>query len=354
MNSSLKQRLWLQAAERSALQAFDEERALRSGWQRYRFRLVFTYATVVTVMLALSGSLFLAHSLDAEAGSLPDAPAGRSIASISVRAEEGTVGPGRSVQMTAEGHFSDGSVEPLSSGVAWTSSDSTIAMVDATGLVRAQAPGIADVTATLDLLHGSFTFTVMENPPVALLSIALVPATVTLGLNESVQLVAVGTFSDGSSGPVGAQGNWRSSDPGVAAVNGDGLVSVARTGSAEITMTEAGQTGLAKIEVPVMIEELRIVPAKTGLQLGQSQQLVAQFVYNDGSTRPADRATWSTSNDKVVQVDQFGKASAVGSGPAPETGSATDSAAATATVTVRQGAFSGEADISVFPPSQVE
>ena len=356
MNPSLKQRLWLQAAERSTLQALDEGRALERGWQRYLLRLALTYATAAAVMLALTGSLFLAHSLDAGPGDPSDAPGGRTMTSLSVRAEESTLGVGQSVQMTAEGHFNDGSVEPLTSGVGWTSSDAAIANVDAAGLVRAQAPGSSTIAATVDRIQGSLTVTVVQDPPASLLSIALVPASNTLALQQSVQLAATGTFSDGSTAPAGARGTWRSSDPAVAAVDAGGLVTATGTGRAEITLTEDGQTGLSLIEVPAVIEQLRIIPAATRLQVGQSQQLSAQFVYNNGTTSAADQALWSTSDGKVVQVDQSGKADAVGFGPgsATEGGTAPESPAATATITVTQGGFSGAATITVFPPSQVE
>ena len=351
MNASLKQSLWLQAAERATLQAVDGERALHRGWQRYRLRLIVTYAAAMTVMLTLTGYLFLAHSLQAGADTAPDPSPTRTLASITVHADGATVAAGESMQMTAEGRFSDESVQPLTDGVRWVSSDKAIATVDAAGLVMALTPGSTTITATWESIQGSLQFTVLHTASPSLTSISLTPPTVTLGLRQSLQLAAVGTFSDGSSRPVGATGIWRSNNPAVAAVDGGGLVTATGTGSALITLTEDGQSAQAHIDVPVVIESLRIVPPATELQVGQSQQLKAEFVLNDGNTRLADRAVWSTSNDKVVQVDQNGLAVAVGTSqaPPPVEGQSTDPVGTAATVTVQQDGFTGEASFAVFP-----
>lgn len=357
MNSSLKQGLWLQAAEHSTQHDVDRERAFKRGWQRYRLRIMVTYAAAMTVMLALTGSLFLAHSLATEAAAVPDAPAGRTLVSITISADASSVDAGQTVQMTAEGHFSDNAVQPLTEGVSWASNESGIAVVDSVGLVTAQAPGSVTITATRETIHGDLALTVLPQPQIFLVSITLMPATATLALRQSAQLTAFGTFSDSSSGPVGVQGIWRSSDLAVAAVDGGGLVTATGTGTAEITITEAGQTGLAHIEVPVAIESLRIKPFETELQVGQSQQLEAEFVLNDGTTRPADQTIWTSSNDKVLQVDEkTGMATAVSSGPdsPPIGGSTTRAAGATATVTVQQDGFTSEATIIVIRQSEVE
>ncbi|MDJ0313088.1 Ig-like domain-containing protein [Arthrobacter sp. H35-D1] len=351
MNPSLKQSLWLEAAERATLQAVDGERALTRGWQRYRLRLIVTYAAVMTVMLALTASLFLAHSLAAGADTAPEPSLARTLVSITVHADGASAETGQSVQMDAEGRFSDGSVQPLTDGVRWASSDADIATVDSAGVVRALNPGRITIEATRESIQGRLQFTVLQTASPSLTSISLTPPTVTLGLRQSLQLAAVGTFSDGSSRPVGATGIWRSNNPAVAAVDGGGLVTATGTGSALITLTEDGQTAQAHIDVPVAIVGLRIDPPATELQVGQSQQLKAEFVLNDGNTRLADRAVWSTSNDKVVQVDQNGLAVAVGTSqaPPPVEGQSTDPVGTAATVTVQQDGFTGEASFAVFP-----
>ena len=83
------------------------------------------------------------------------------VVSVTVTPDDETLQVGADVQLTAIVVAVGGADE----SVTWTSDDETVATVDATGLVLAQAPGTATITATSDFdptVSGSATVTVEE------------------------------------------------------------------------------------------------------------------------------------------------------------------------------------------------
>ena len=128
------------------------------------------------------------------------------------------------------------SIQPENAEVrfSWSSSDSTIANIDAsTGLITARTPGEATVTVTSDngierscLVHVCYPVTAIE----------LTPAQLVLAENGAAQLQANVTTRDGSS-YVNRLVTFASSDEGVASVTADGTVTALRPGSATITAT---------------------------------------------------------------------------------------------------------------------
>jgi hypothetical protein len=71
-----------------------------------------------------------------------------------------TINQGATVQESAVGTYNDGSTKTLSSGVQWSSSDSTAATVTNAGLVTGTAPGSATITAAYQTTSGTSSITV--------------------------------------------------------------------------------------------------------------------------------------------------------------------------------------------------
>ena len=118
--------------------------------------------------------------------------------------------------------------------VTWSSSDEAVATVDAAGLVSAMAAGTATITATTNDgtgLTASCTVTVTP-PAVQPDAIELSEKAFTLQLAQSRQ-VSVTTEGAGAV-------TWSSSDPSVASVDADGVVTAHSHGIAIITATTAG------------------------------------------------------------------------------------------------------------------
>ena len=118
--------------------------------------------------------------------------------------------------------------------LTWTSSDETVATVDATGKVTGKKIGTATITATAQDgsgVSGSCTVTVLSHVK----KVTVTPATLTLGQNKSYTLKAtVEVFGSGTDTGV----TWTSSDTTIATVDATGKVTATdKTGTVTITAT---------------------------------------------------------------------------------------------------------------------
>ncbi len=88
-----------------------------------------------------------------------------------------TVLAGATQSLTATGNYSDGSTQNLTSLAAWSSAQSAVVTVNASGLVTAVSAGTTTLSATLTGITGSSTLTVVVTPPANPPTIALTSPT---------------------------------------------------------------------------------------------------------------------------------------------------------------------------------
>ena len=139
--------------------------------------------------------------------------------------------------------------------ISWSSSDEGVATVSSQGLVTAVANGNATITAKSGSISSTATITVMQTAH----SIVLEPPMTTLtAIDETVQLTAA--VLDRNEQPVeGATVSWTSSDPGVAAVDDEGLVTAVGNGSVGITAYYGDISAMVRIEVEIAVPDDRDV-----------------------------------------------------------------------------------------------
>src|SRR5437764_10919854 len=141
--------------------------------------------------------------------------------------------------------YSDGSSQDLVNGVTWSSSTTSVATVNNSGLVTTVGAGTTTITATVGSFSDSSTLTVVA---AHLLSIAVSPATPSIAVGTTQQFSAVGTFDDGSTQLLTSV-TWSSSAASVASVSSSGLATAGGTGSTTITPSSGGVTGSASLTV---------------------------------------------------------------------------------------------------------
>jgi hypothetical protein len=165
--------------------------------------------------------------------------------SLSANGASTKLAVGGTLQITAQGTYTDGSNANLSGAATWSTSNPTVATVSG-GLVTAVAAGQADISASInDPIAGTVTaaaLTVTVAQPVTLQKLVLSPSySVSISKGSSKQFTLLGCFSDGSTRNLTGTATWTSSNTAVATVSA-GLVTGVYKGSAKIYASYGGMT----------------------------------------------------------------------------------------------------------------
>ena len=260
----------------------------------------------------------------------------KTLSSITVSSKSGTqsVAAGATLQLAAKGIYSDGTTADLSSQVAWSTSDSTIATTSAAGLLSSVHAGIVVASAKLNSISGSMTITVSS----ATLSSISVSGGATLVAGLSEQLSAQGTYSDNSTQTMTSLVSWQSSDVTVATVSAAGLLTSLKAGTVTITASMNSISGTSNITISsAAISSITITPAAFSIASGQSKQLSALGVYSDGTSHDVTSlATWATIGASAT-VNSSGLVTGVSAGSSTITATiGSTNGFATATVSAAQ------------------
>src|SRR6266571_6584180 len=153
----------------------------------------------------------------------------------------------------------------------------------------------------------SDTATAVVSPvvvPVA--AVVVAPATANVTVDSTVQLVAIPVDSAGTA--LGGRAvTWTSGAPGVATVDGSGLVTGVAAGSATITATSEGKSGSAAVTVAAAPPApVAVSPTSASLLVGQTQQLSATPKDANGNPLTGRTVSWSSGNTAVATVSASG------------------------------------------------
>jgi Tol biopolymer transport system component/uncharacterized protein YjdB/plastocyanin len=196
------------------------------------------------------GSAFVVATAEGKADSAMITVTPVPVASVAVNPPLTTILVGDSVQLTAVARDGAGN-ELLDRPVMWTSSDSAIAMVLATGLVRGVAVGSAQIVASVESKADTAMITVTLVP---VASVSVSPRLDSILVGDSVQLDAVARDIAGNVLP-NRPVTWASSDSATATVSPAGLVRGVTPGSALIIASAEGKADTATI----VVDQVRLV-----------------------------------------------------------------------------------------------
>jgi uncharacterized protein YjdB len=272
------------------------------------------------------------------------------VASVSVSPPAAEVQAGGTVQLTATPR--DAAGNPLTGrAVAWESSAPGVATVDANGRVTAVAPGTATIRATSEGRTGTSTITVTAAPPTPVASVSVTPPTADVQVGGTVQLTA--TPRDAAGNPLtGRAVTWESSNPTVAAVDANGLVTAVAPGTATIRATSEGRTGTSTITVtappPAPVASVSVSPPTADVQVGGTVQLTATPRDAAGNPLTGRTVTWESSNPIVATVDANGRVTAIAPGTATIRATS-EGRTGTSTITVTAVPPTPVASVSVTP-----
>jgi trimeric autotransporter adhesin len=218
--------------------------------------------------------------------------------------------------------------------VEFSSSNTSVATVNSSGVVVAVAEGQATITgrAVQDGISGSAAVNVVR---VSVNSVTISPAGAqTVFQGNTLQLSA--TLRDGNNNILtGRQVNWTTSNPSAATVSGTGLVTGVGLGNTQITAESEGRTGTVSVGVaPRPVATVSLSPNPGAVQVGSALQMTLDLRDANGAplTTVGRTVLWESSNRPVATV-QDGVVIGVSVGTAVITVTV-DLKPATATITV--------------------
>lgn len=231
------------------------------------------------------------------------------LSQIEIYPLEAAIAAGTSQKFTVTGIYRGKNKDDMTLLCNYTSSDPSIATVDATGNAKSLKPGNVTITAT-DPVSGFTSNATLHVTNASVSQLQVTPAATFFANGSTVQFTAMAVLTDGTTQNLTTQVFWVSSNTAVATVSNapgtQGLVTGVGFGSAVITATlgNVTSTNAPQIEVvPVALVSVNVTPVNPTMARGTSQQFTATGVYNDGSQVDlTTTVTWSSSAPSIADV----------------------------------------------------
>ena len=209
--------------------------------------------------------------------------------------------------------------------VEWTSSDESVATVDATGMVVAVSAGEADITASVT--NSEMSAVCKVTVKVAAKDIT-VPDNLDVKLNDGNETTVEATVSPADATDVKA--SYASTDEAVATVDKDGRVQVLQPGECDIvtTLTQEGEKVAEKkthIKAYYEVEDITLDKTEGILTAGNTVILNTAVLPEEAADETT--VTWTSSDEKIATVDENGKVTAIAAGEATITANAGEKSA---------------------------
>jgi uncharacterized protein YjdB len=213
--------------------------------------------------------------------------------------------------------------------VSWTSSNTAVATVDATGMVTAKGTGsTVIILKTLDGGYSVFcTITVKQAATAVKLDVSQ------LNLKTGEYYLLKTTLT-----PAGSTENglvWESSDTKIATVDANGKVIAKSAGTAVIMVrTEAGGVSYCKVTITQAVKGLILNFSEKTIYKGEKFDLTVSV---SPSTATSLEVTWKSSNTKIATITNKGEVAGLVGGVAIMTCTTVDGGySATCVVTVKE------------------
>jgi trimeric autotransporter adhesin len=276
------------------------------------------------------------------------------LVSIAVNPSSVSIPLGTVQQFTAEGTFSDNTTQDITDVVAWSSSNSSIMSITASGLATAKNLTSTSIiiTATSQGVHSTASATVNTDD---LQSLVVTAVTSSIAEHTSLQLVATGTFNNGSTRNLSSDVNWSSSDTSVATVNSSGVVTGQSPSFPTVTITAMLGTfqpasSFTLTVTNAQISSISVAPATATIAPGTQLAYTATGTFTDNSVQVITlNVTWSSSNTDEATVAPGGVAMGVSAG-SPTITASLEGIQGSATLTVSSATLQS---IAVSPATAV-
>ncbi|PKG24233.1 Ig-like domain-containing protein [Niallia nealsonii] len=185
--------------------------------------------------------------------------------------------------------------------VSWSSSNPTIATVDASGNIKARKAGSTKITAKAKgnlSVTKSLNLTVTDIVPTGL---EVSKTSLDISNNQTVKIKATVTPNEAADKTV----LWKSSNTKVATVDAKGNIKGKANGSATITaIAKANRNVSKKIAVKVSAKTVKVNKKSLSIIAGKTGMLSATVTPSDSTDKTVK---WRSANTKIATVDSRGK-----------------------------------------------
>jgi hypothetical protein len=256
-----------------------------------------------------NGSSLIAATFSGKTGQTTLTVTDAALVSISLTPLANSAISGVDVQFAATGVYSNGTSQNLTSTLAWTSSDVTVARFNpdslpSSGLASALAPGVSTLTASMAGISASTTFTVTAS---SLTALVITPANPTVVVGLTQQMKVTGTFNNGTNVDLTSQAIWSSADANLLTFNASGaadsgLARAMAAGTVAVSASFGGTTANSNLLINnPELTALTISPTPITIAAGNSQQFIATGVYNNGtSANISSLVTWASGDTNIA------------------------------------------------------
>lgn len=230
-------------------------------------------------------------------------------ATVEVTPRVSAIRAGQTQQLTAQAKDANGN-NMTNDNVVWTSLDTNVATVNASGLVTVLASGATAIVAQTRGASGFASIDAVGN----VASISISGSTGSLPIAQTVQLTATPLEANGRElfRPI----TWASSVPTVATVSSTGLVTTVGVGSTNITATSEGKTATLAFTVlpPAPVSTVTLSTTSGFLPTTIGVPLTVTLRDANGGVLSDRAVSWTTSNAAVATVSATGVVTALTNG----------------------------------------
>jgi len=209
--------------------------------------------------------------------------------------------------------------------VTWTSSNTSVVTVDASGLLHGISSGSAVITATTD--EGGKTASSTVNTGNVAVTGVTIPSTGSVGVNNSITLAATILPANATNKTV----TWSTSDAAVASVNQNGVVTGISAGTAKIVATtqDGAKTASSTITASnILLTSVVFNKTNATVGVGDTTSIRATVAPANASNKTI---LWTSSDPSVATVSNTGLVTAVATGNAIIAATAQDAGAVSST-----------------------
>ncbi len=291
---------------------------------------------------------------------------------ITVTPENPSIFKGATQKFTAIGSYSDGTMQDITSSVAWSSLGETVATIGNSDVNCGLAIGYIAGATIIEAKAGDqigFTYLYVTSPVISLTSIVVTPVNPIVAVGLTQQFAATGIYSDNTTQDITNSSLWSSSDttkvtiggiwnqtwtPGKATAVSAGMATITATYgavSASTVMTivtatigtvATGSTTTSPVVPGANLVSILVTPANASVPTNGTEQFVATGIYSNNVTQDLTSFVAWTSSDITK---------AIVSSALPSYGLATGISPGTAVITATVGTISGSAMLNMLASS---